>query len=119
MPSDEAKEAKAVLRYAHISPQKARLVMDLIRGHAAGEALAILRFTPKRAARIIEKILRSAVSNAEQREIGDPDDLRVARAYVDAGPTQKRFRARAMGRSNVIKRRSSHITVVLTAPVTQ
>lgn len=104
-----------MLRYAHVSPQKARLVVDLIRGRAAGEALTILKFTPKRSARVIEKVLRSAVSNAEQREIGDPDDLRVVRAYVDVGPTTKRFRARAMGRSNQIKRRTSHITLVLSA----
>lgn len=102
-----------MLRYARVSPQKARLVVDMIRGRAAGEALTILKFTPKRSARIVEKVLRSAVSNAEQREIGDPDTLRVVRVYVDVGPTAKRFRARAMGRSNLIKRRSSHITVVL------
>ncbi len=102
-----------MLRYARVSPQKARLVVDLIRGRPAGEALTILKFTPKRSARVIEKVLRSAVSNAEQQEIGDPDALRVVRAYVDVGPTVKRFRARAMGRANLIKRRTSHITLVL------
>ena len=91
-------EAKALLRYAKLSPQKARLVVDLIRGKKAGEALTILKFTMKRPARIVSKVLRSAVANAEQKDLGDVDALRVSRAFVDGGPVQKRFQARAMGR---------------------
>jgi len=106
-------EARALLRYAKLSPQKARLVVDLIRGKKAGEALTILKFTLKRPARIVSKVLRSAVANAEQKELGDVDALRVSRAFVDGGPVQKRFQARAMGRGAPIKKRTSHITVVV------
>lgn len=106
-------EAKALLRYAKLSPQKARLVVDLIRGKKAGEALTILKFTVKRPARIVSKVLRSAVANAEQKNLGDVDALRVSRIFVDAGPVQKRFQARAMGRGAPIRKRTSHITVVV------
>ena len=106
-------EARALLRYAKLSPQKARLVIDLIRGKKAGEALTILKFTLKRPARIVSKVLRSAVANAEQKDLGDVDALRVSRAFVDGGPVQKRFQARAMGRGAPIKKRTSHITVVV------
>ncbi len=106
-------EAKALLRYAKLSPQKARLVVDLIRGKKAGEALTILKFTMKRPARIVSKVLRSAVANAEQKDLGDVDALRVSRAFVDGGPVQKRFQARAMGRGAPIRKRTSHITVVV------
>lgn len=106
-------EAKALLRYAKLSPQKARLVVDLIRGKKAGEALTILKFTLKRPARIVSKVLRSAVANAEQKDLGDVDALRVSRAFVDGGPVQKRFQARAMGRGAPIKKRTSHITIVV------
>ncbi len=106
-------EAKALLRYAKLSPQKARLVVDLIRGKKAGEALTILKFTMKRPARIVSKVLRSAVANAEQKDLGDVDALRVSRAFVDGGPVQKRFQARAMGRGAPIKKRTSHITIVV------
>jgi large subunit ribosomal protein L22 len=106
-------EAKALLRYAKLSPQKARLVVDLIRGKKAGEALTILKFTMKRPARIVSKVLRSAVANAEQKDLGDVDALRVSRVFVDGGPVQKRFQARAMGRGAPIRKRTSHITVVV------
>jgi large subunit ribosomal protein L22 len=106
-------EAKALLRYAKLSPQKARLVVDLIRGKKAGEALTILKFTLKRPARIVSKVLRSAVANAEQKDLGDVDALRVSRAFVDGGPVQKRFQARAMGKGAPIKKRTSHITIVV------
>ena len=106
-------EAKALLRCAKLSPQKARLVVDLIRGKKAGEALTILKFTLKRPARIVGKVLRSAVANAEQKDLGDVDALRVSRAFVDGGPVQKRYQARAMGRGAPIKKRTSHITVVV------
>ncbi len=106
-------EAKALLRYAKLSPQKARLVVDLIRGKKAGEALTILKFTQKRPAKIVSKVLRSAVANAGQKDLGDVDVLRVSRAFVDGGPVQKRFQARAMGRGAPIKKRTSHITIVV------
>ncbi len=106
-------EAKALLRYAKVSPQKARLVIDLIRGKRAGEALTILKFTTKGPARMISKVLRSAVANAEQKDLGDVDALRVSRAFVDGGPVQKRFQARAQGRGAPIKKRTSHITVIV------
>lgn len=109
-------EAKAVLRYVRIAPRKARVVVDLIRGQQVPAALAVLRFTPRAAAKVVEKVLRSAVANAEQRELGDTESMRVARAYVDCGPTYKRFRARSMGRANSIHKRTSHITVIVEAP---
>lgn len=108
-----ATEAKAISRFARLSPRKARLVVDLIRGRDAAAALNILKFTPKAAARVIEKVLKSAIANAVDREIGDPDELRVSRAYVDGGPIMKRFSARSMGRANPIKKRTSHITLVV------
>ncbi|HEY5593955.1 MAG TPA: 50S ribosomal protein L22 [Nitrospiria bacterium] len=112
-----AAEAKAILRFVRVAPRKARLVVDLIRGHQVGEAFNILKFTPRSASRVVEKVLKSAVANAENLEIGDPDDLWVTRVYVDGGPVLKRFRARSMGRANPIKKRTSHITVVV-APKT-
>ncbi len=108
-----ATEAKAILKFVRVAPRKARLVVDLIRGHRVGEALNILKFTPRSASRVIEKVLKSAVANAENLEIGDPDDLWVTRVYVDGGPVLKRFQARSMGRANPIKKRTSHITVVV------
>lgn len=109
-------EAKAVLRYVRIAPRKARLVVDLIRGQRVPQALTVLRYTPRAAAKVVEKVLRSAVANAEQKELGDSDSMWVARAFVDGGPTYKRFRARSMGRANAIHKRTSHITVVVAAP---
>ena len=76
----------------------------------------MLRFTPRAAAKVVEKVLRSAVANAEQRELGDSESMRVSQAYVDCGPTYKRFHARAMGRAASIHKRTSHITVVVEAP---
>jgi len=108
-----ATEAKAILKFVRVAPRKARLVVDLIRGHQVSEALNILKFTPRSASRVVEKVLKSAVANAENLEIGDPDDLWVTRAYVDGGPIMKRFRARSMGRANPIKKRTSHITLVV------
>ncbi len=106
-------EARALLRYAKLSPQKARLVVDLIRGKNAGDAMNILKFTMKRSSKIISKVLRSAVANAEQKDLGDVDALKVSRIFVDGGPVHKRFQARAMGRGAPIKKRTSHITVVV------
>lgn len=96
-----------------IAPRKARLVMDLIRGKTVDEALAILRFTPKAASPIIEKVLRSAVANAEHNYNMDTAELVVQKAYVNEGPTMKRYIPRAQGRASRINKRTSHITVVV------
>ncbi len=106
-------EARAVARYVRVSPRKARLVVDLIRGKSVDEASAILKFTPRAAAEIVEKVLMSAVANAEKNLKIKSDDLIVATTYVDEGPTLKRIRPRAQGRAFRIGKRTSHITVVL------
>ncbi len=107
-------EAQATAKFIRLSPQKARLVIDLIRGKAAGEAMSILRFTKKRATREIEKVLRSAIANAEQKsDKVDVDRLVVAKAYVNEGPRAKRTRPAPMGRAYRYQRRMSHITVVV------
>ncbi|SRR5579884_559172 len=106
-------EAKAVARYVRISPTKVRPVMALIKGKDVDEALAVLRFTPNRAARAVAKVLASAVANAEHNLELDRDTLRVSRAYVDSGPSVRRLMPRARGRADVFKKRSSHITVVV------
>jgi large subunit ribosomal protein L22 len=110
-------EASATYKYMRISPQKARLVVDLIRGKSVSEAFSILNFTKKRVTHDVEKILRSAVSNAEQKaEHLDVDDLVVSRAFVNEGPRQKRVRPAPMGRAYRYQRRTSSITVVVAAP---
>ncbi len=110
-------EASATYKYVRISPQKARLVIDQIRGRSVSEAFGILNFTKKRITRDVEKILRSAVSNAEQKsENLDVDDLVVARAFVNEGPRQKRVRPAPMGRAYRYQRRTSQITLVVEAP---
>ncbi|MFE8698606.1 50S ribosomal protein L22 [Cytobacillus sp. FJAT-53684] len=106
-------QAKAVARTVRIAPRKARLVVDLIRGKQVGEAVAILNLTPKAASPIIEKVLKSALANAEHNYEMDVNNLVVAQAFVDEGPTLKRFRPRAMGRASQINKRTSHITIVL------
>lgn len=107
-------EARATAKYIRMSPQKARLVVDLIRGKNAGEAINILKFTKKRASHEIEKVLRSAISNAEQKaENLDVDRLVVSQAYVGDGPRAKRIRPAPMGRAYRYQRRMSHITVVV------
>ena len=99
-------------RFVRVSARKARLVLDQIRGKAVGEALATLEFTPRAAARLIEKVLRSAVANAEHNhQVRDLDDLRVVQAYADGGPVLKRVQPRAMGRAFSIKHRTSHLTI--------
>jgi len=103
----------AKANYLRMSPQKVRLVADLIRGKAVGEALNVLQNQPKRAGRILLKLLRSAVANAEQREDLDPDTLVVKTIMVDSGPTLKRFRPRALGRATPIRKRTSKIMVEL------
>lgn len=106
-------EAKAVARTVRIAPRKARLVVDLIRGKQVGEAISILKFTPKAASPIVEKVLNSAIANAEHNYEMDVNNLVVSKAYVDEGPTLKRFRPRARGRASQINKRTSHITIVL------
>lgn len=110
-------EATATLKYIRVSPQKARLVVDLIRGKRVAEALGILAYTKKRVTRHVEKVLRSAVANAEQKaENVDVDELVVSKAYVNEAPRQKRIRPAPMGRAYRYQRRSSHITLVVEAP---
>lgn len=106
-------EAKAVAKFIRISPRKARQVMALIRGKDVREAHAILKFTPNKGAELIEKVLTSAVSNAEHNYEMDVDSLVVSRCYVDEGSTLKRFKPRAMGRADAIRKRTSHITVIV------
>ena len=101
----------AKLRYARISPQKWRLVADMVRGKPVGEALQTLQFTPKKAAGIVKKVLESAIANAEHNHGADIDELKVSAIMVDEAPTFKRFRARARGRGSRILKRNSHITV--------
>ncbi|KPV57088.1 MULTISPECIES: 50S ribosomal protein L22 [Paenibacillus] len=106
-------QAKAIARYVRIAPRKAQLVVDLIRGKQVGEAIAILRHTPKAASPIVEKLLNSAIANAEHNYSMDPNSLVVSQVFVDQGPTLKRFRPRAMGRASRINKRTSHITLVV------
>lgn len=106
-------EAKAVARYIRISPRKVRPVIDLIRGKKIDEALAVLRYTPNRAAGAITKVVNSAVANAENNLQLSKDDLFVKACYVDEGPSLRRLMPRAQGRADIIRRRTSHITVVV------
>lgn len=108
-------EAKAILRFVRVAPRKARPIIDMIRGQRVPQALTMLKYTPRNAARVVEKVLRSAVANAEQKELGDSESMWVSKAYVDCGPTFKRFHARAMGRAASIHKRTSHITVIVEA----
>jgi large subunit ribosomal protein L22 len=100
-------------RYARVTPRKARRVVDLIRGMPAGEAQAVLAFAPQSASDTVGKVLASAIANAGQNQQLDPGSLVVSRAWVDEGPTMKRFRPRAQGRGYRINKRTSHITVIV------
>jgi large subunit ribosomal protein L22 len=111
-------EARAISRYNRQSPQKMRLVVDLIRGRNVNDAYAILQYSKKRAATVIDKTLRSAVANARDKadqagEVVDVDELYVKEAFVDEGPYYKRWRAAAMGRPAPIRRPTAHVTVVV------
>ena len=106
-------EAIAKHNFARISPQKARLVADLIRGKSVDQALEILTFSNKKAAALVKKVLESAIANAEHNEGADIDELKVAKIFVDEGPTMKRIMPRAKGRADRILKRTSHITVVV------
>ena len=105
-------------RFVRVSARKARLVLDQIRGKSVGDALATLQFTPRAAARLIEKVLRSAVANAEHNhQVRNLDDLRVVQAVADGGPSLKRVQPRAMGRAFFIKHRTSHLTIAVSDEV--
>ncbi len=106
-------EVKARLRFVRIAPRKARLVVDLIRGKGSEEALNILTFTKKAAAKIVSKLLKSAIANATQKKTIDIDRLYVKQITVDQGPMAKRFQPRALGRATMIRKRTSHIGIVL------
>jgi len=106
-------ESKAVAKYVRIAPRKVRVVMNLIRGKNVAEAFAILKFTPKAGADAIEKVLRSAVANAENNFNMDVDNLYVSTCFVDQGPTLKRIHPRSRGQAFKILKRTSHITVAV------
>jgi large subunit ribosomal protein L22 len=106
-------EAKAILRTARISPQKARLVADQVRGMPVAKAADLLQFSDKKAAAMIRKVLWSAISNAENNLGADIDELKITSIMVDEGPVLKRFMARAKGRGTRILKRTSHISVVV------
>ena len=106
-------QVSATLRHARISPQKCRLVADMVRGQPVGQALAVLAYTPKKGAKIVRKVLESAIANAEHNLEADIDELKIARIEIDAAPVMKRFHARAKGRGNRIVKRLSHIKVTV------
>lgn len=106
-------EATAKLSYARMSPQKTRLVVDMVRGKGVQEALTLLKFSPQKAAAIVSKLVSSAVANAEQKGVSDVDRLFVKTIMVDQGPVLKRFLPRAQGRATKIRKPTSHIVVVL------
>lgn len=106
-------EAKAIAKYVRMSPMKVGVVLELIRGKNVNEAFAILQYTPKDAAVVVNKILKSAVANAENNNNLDTSSLYVSEAYVGPGPILKRFRPHAQGRAFRINKRTSHITVVV------
>jgi large subunit ribosomal protein L22 len=104
-------EARATAKYVRVSSRKAKLVADLIRGKSIGEALSILALTPNKAAGVIDKVVKSALANANHNM--NPENLYVDQIFANQGPTMKRFRAGAQGRASVIRKRTSHITAVL------
>lgn len=106
-------EIRAKARFVRISPQKIRLIMGQIRGKRVEEALNLLSFAPQRGAKILKKLVDSAVSNAQQNADMDVDSLYIAKVYADEGPTLKRWRPRAQGRATRIRKRTSHLTVIL------
>lgn len=109
----EQREAVATLKFARISPRKVKIVADLIRGKDVDEALAIVKFTPKASSEIIEKLLKSAIANAENNHAMKQSNLYIAEIYANQGPTMKRIRPAAKGSAVRIRKRTSHITIVL------
>src|SRR5215204_1257745 len=114
----EERRARASARYVRMAPRKVRRVVDLVRGMQAREALSVLQFAPQAASEPVAKVLASAIANAEHNLQLDPESLVVAVAYVDEGPTLKRFRPRAQGRAFRINKRTSHITIELESVAT-
>jgi len=104
-------QTQAVLKFVRLSPLKARLVADQVRGRKVDQALNILKFSNQRAAGIIKKVLESAIANAENNNGADVDELKISEIFVDEGPTMKRIRPRAKGRADRILKRTSHITI--------
>lgn len=112
-------QAKAVAKTVRIAPRKVRMVLDLIRGKEVGEAMAILKLTNKRTSPVVEKVLKSAVANAEHNYDMDIENLVISEVYADEGPTLKRFRPRAQGRATKINKHTSHITLVVSEAVSE
>ena len=112
-PVDESKIARASARYLRVSPRKARRIIDIVRGTKATEALDVLRFDEHAASEDVYKVVASAVANAEHNQQLDRESLWISEAFVDEGPTLKRFRPRAQGRAYRIRKRTSHVTVVV------
>ena len=110
---DESQVARASARYLRVSPRKARRIIDIVRGTKVTEALDVLRFDEHAASEDVYKVVASAIANAEHNQRLDPDTLWISEAYVDEGPTLKRFRPRAQGRAYRIRKRTSHVTVVV------
>ena len=106
-------EAIAIMKYAKISAQKARLIADQVRGLPVGRATNLLTFSTKKAGKLVNKVLASAIANAENNLGADVDELKISKVFVNEGPTAKRFRARARGRANRIAKRTCHISVVV------
>ena len=113
MPEETILEARAELKYARIAPRKVKIVADLIRGKNVDEALAIVKFTPKASSEIVEKLLKSAIANAENNHGMDRSKLVISEIYANQGPTLKRIRPAAKGSAVRIRKRTSHITIVL------
>ena len=111
--ANQDKRPHAIARYVRVSPRKVQIVIDLIRGKMVDEALAILAYTPKAAAPVVEKLLNSAIANAENNLELDRATLYVAETYANQGPTLKRYWARSHGRADMIKKRTSHNTILL------
>lgn len=106
-------ESKAILKYVRMSPRKVRRITDLIKGKNAGDAMINLGFLPHSGSNVVAKVLKSAMANAEQKKVADPESMKVSKVFIDQGPTLKRMRPRAQGRADVIRKRTSHITLVL------
>lgn len=106
-------QSKAIAKTVRIAPRKVRLILDLVRGKEAGEAISILKLTNKRSSPVVEKLVKSAIANAEHNYDMDIENLYISEAYADEGPTLKRFRPRAQGRASKINKRTSHITIVV------
>src|SRR4051795_9081911 len=111
--TNEREGTRAVLRHTRTSPYKIRVVLDLVRNRPVAQALDILQFSERDAAQLVHKLLRSAIANAENNEGLDPDELYVSACYADEGPTAKRWRPRARGRAGRIRKRTCHVTVIV------